>query len=73
MCEILDLFEEYDTDVICVSDFGIQVLGTTVTHIKKDGNTLSIWTGAPDSKYAEELILNNMDKHLVLEEILENF
>ena len=38
MFDIFELFEEFDTDVIRVSDFGIIADGTLVDYIVKKGN-----------------------------------
>ena len=74
MNDILDLFNEFDTNTICVSDFGIITNGIRVDHIRKTKNgKIQIWAGHPDEKYAEELVLNRAERKRILEEIVENF
>ena len=67
------LFDEYDTNTISVSDFDIVIKGTRVDYIhKEDNGDISIWAGNPDTdKYAEELLLDKIQKREVLELIWE--
>ena len=71
--EIHELFDEYDTDTIPVSDFGIIFQGVRVDNIHRDENgNISIWAGNPDTdKYAEELLPCKAEKRQILETILE--
>ena len=71
--EIVELFNEYDTDTIQVSDFRIVFQGTLVDYIHKDENgKISIWAGNPDTdKYAEELLPSKEEKRQILELIWE--
>lgn len=73
MFDIFELFEEFDTDVIRVSDFGIIVDGTLVDYIVKKGNDIEIWAGNIEDDYADELILSKAERKRIFEEILENF
>lgn len=75
MFEIYDLFTEFDTDTICVSDFSIITIGVRVDNIHKTENgEVQIWAGNPDTdEYAEELVLDKAEKRRVFEEILENY
>lgn len=71
--EMDELFDEYDTDTISVSDFGITYQGTAVDYIHRgnDGR-ISIWSGNPDTdKYAEELLPDKTTKRKILELIWE--
>lgn len=71
--EMDKLFDEYDTDTISVSDFGITYQGTAVDYIHRgnDGR-ISIWSGNPDTdKYAEELLPDKTAKRKILELIWE--
>ena len=73
--DIYELFDEFDTDTITVSDFRIVADGSLVTciHLTDDG-IIQIWAGNPNTdKYAEELKLSNSERRRVFEEILENF
>jgi hypothetical protein len=75
MNEIYDLFKEFDTDTICVTDFNIIVRGVRVDNIiiTKNG-VVQIWGGNPHTdKCAEELVLTPSERKLVFEEILEYF
>lgn len=71
--EIFELFEEFDTDVIRVSDFGIVTNGTLVDYIVKKGNDIEIWAGNIEDDYADELILSKAERKRIFEEIVENF
>ena len=73
MFDIFELFEEFDTDVIRVSDFGIIADGTLVDYIVKKGNDIEIWAGNIEDDYADELILSKAERKRIFEEILENF
>lgn len=77
MKEIYELFEEFDTDVLVVSDFGIITNGVLVDCIirsQQTNNKIEIWAGNPyEDKYAEELVLNKEERKRVLEEIIEHF
>lgn len=77
MKEIYELFDEFGTDIIVVSDFGIITNGVLVDCIirsQQTNNKIEIWSGNPDvDKYAEELILSKDERKRILEEILEHF
>ena len=64
-----DLFEEYDTDIITVSDFSIEYKGTLLTHIcNRDG--LRLWAGNPDEdRHAEELLPNQEERNTIVMQI----
>ena len=68
-----ELFDEYDTNTLLVSDFNIVIKGTRVDCIhKEDNGDISIWAGNLDTdKYAEELLLNKIEKRKVFELIWE--
>ena len=76
MFDIYDLFDEFDTGVVVVSDFDIITNGVRVDcityHVNYD--QIGIWAGNPvEDKYAEELILPKAERKRIFEEILENF
>lgn len=64
-----DLFEEYDSDIIRVSDFSIEYKGTLLTHIcNRDG--LRLWAGNPDEdRHAEELLPNQEERQAIVMQI----
>ena len=70
---ILDLFEEFDSDVICVEDLGIIRQGCLITHIAlTDDKRTTLWSGNPkDDEFAEEIVLSEEDWRLTCEGILE--
>lgn len=76
MTEIIALFDEFDTDIICVSDFGIQFRGARVDNIMlgEDGE-VKIFGGDPTNEngHFEEFLPTKEEKRLIFEEILENF
>ena len=74
MKELLDLFKEFDTDMLPISDFGIQYRGARVDNLclNEDG-TISIWGGNPQTdKHAEEFLPTREEKKLIFEQVLEN-
>ena len=73
MIDILELFDYYDSDVICVKDFGIIREQALITHLAlNDKGEVTLWSGNPqEDKYADEIILSKEERRLVFEEILE--
>ena len=73
--DIYELFEEFDTNTITVSDFRIVVDDCIVNYIYlADDGMIQIWAGNPNTdKCAEELKLSDSEGKRVFEEILENF
>lgn len=70
---IENLFYEYDTDIIIVSDLKIITNGVVVDAITKDSEGIKIWAGNPiTGKYFEELILSKEERKRIFEEILES-
>ena len=74
MFGINELFDDFGTDTIRVSDFGIIVNGAELTHIHRtDEGDVQLWAGNPDTdKFAEELIVCKEEKREILEDILDN-
>lgn len=72
---LYDLFDEYNTNTISVSDFQIIFQGIQVDYIhREDNGNISIWAGNPDTdKYAEELLPNKIEKRKIFELILEHY
>ena len=74
MFDINELFDDFDSNTIRVSDFGIIANSAELTHIHRtdDGN-VQLWAGNPDTdKFAEELFVSKERKREILEEILDN-
>lgn len=73
-CEIRELFDEYETNAVRVSDFGIIVNGARVDYIHlTDKGDIQVWCGNPNTgKHACELVLDKSERRRVFEEILEN-
>lgn len=71
--KIYELFDEFDTDTLSVSDFDIQFQGIRVDNIHRDENgNISIWAGNPDTdKYSEELLPCKEEKRQILELVWE--
>ena len=43
-----DLFDEYESNVICIEDFDLRWQGALITHIaKNDNNQVTFWSGDP--------------------------
>ena len=69
---IENLFYEYSTYIIIVSDLGIITNGVAVDAITNDSEGIKIWAGNPISdKYSEELVLSKEERKRIFEEILE--
>ena len=69
---IKNLFYEYDTDIIIVSDLKIITNGIAVDAITNDSEGIKIWAGNPiTDKYSEELVLSKEERKRIFEEILE--
>lgn len=62
MKDFLDLFDLFDTDTLSVADFEIKVGGAIVTHLRKNGENVEVWSGDPDDKHSEELIVDEDDR-----------
>lgn len=73
-CELNELFEEYESNSIRVSDFGLTHRGVRIDYIHRDDNgKISIWAGNPDTdKHAEELLPDRSERKEILEMIWEN-
>ena len=73
MSDILEWFQEFETDVLPVEQFGIIAQGCLVTHLHlNETGEVEIWAGNPDEdKYAEELLLSKAEARRVLEEACE--
>lgn len=70
---IYDIFDEYDTGIVVVSDFDIITNGVRVDcityHVNYD--QIGIWAGNPvEDEYAEELILPREERERIFKEIL---
>ena len=69
MKSINELFNDFDSNTIIVSDFGIIANGVELTHIHltDDGN-IQLWSGNPDTdKFAEELIVSEERKREIID------
>ncbi len=68
---IKDVFEEYDTNVLNISDEGIDDGYTEITHVVLDGNELLLYSANPtldqdfqDDDYEQVLLEEDDDKWL---------
>ena len=74
MAKIHEIFDEYDTGIVCVSDFDIKVNGTRVDYITHhvDPDKIGIWAGDPVyDKHAEELIVSKEERNRIFNEIMK--
>ena len=73
MVEIFELFDLFDSNIICVEDFNIVREQLLITHIAlNDKGEATLWSGNPEAdKNAVEIILPKEERRLVFEEILE--
>lgn len=48
-----DLFNDYESDIICVQDLGLHWNGALITHIaENDDNQVTFWSGDPEDKFS---------------------
>ena len=76
MFGISELFDEFGTNIVIVSDFRIIANGMLVDCVIKNETTneIEIWAGNPqEDDYAEQIILDREERKRVFEEILENY
>jgi len=76
MFEISELFDEFDTNIVIVSDFRIIANGMLVDCVIKNESNgeIEIWAGNPqEDDNAEQIILDREERKRVFEEILENY
>ena len=70
--DIYELFDEYGTNIICIKDFNIHAQGVLITHITlSEDDEIQFWSGDPESKFTDEIIITGSERRRVLEEILE--
>ena len=54
-----DLFQEYDSDILCVKDFELKYQGSLISHITKDDDgQVEFWSGEPSDKFSEQILLD---------------
>ena len=65
-----DLFDEYESNVICIEDFDLRWQGALITHIAKNGNNqVTFWSGHPKDKFSQEILVDEDVAKLYLQEI----
>ena len=58
--DVMEWFDEYDSDVVSIGDFQIKHDGALITHIAREGGELSLWSGDPEvDKHAEQLVIDD--------------
>ena len=73
--ELNDIFDDYETDNIEITDYRITYMGTLITNIIRNPETgdISFWAGDPETdKFAEELIIDRYALERIIENILDN-
>ena len=73
MHEIYELFDEYDDNLLCVSDFNITIKGTQIDYIfNTEYGSVQIWAGNPlTDDNAEELVLTPSEREYVFDQIIK--
>ena len=68
-----DLFNEYECNLICVTDLDIIIQGARLDYIEKDEfGKVHFWAGNPETdKYAEKFVMGKEEEKAVCEIILE--
>lgn len=72
--ELREQFDDFDTDTLCVEDYGIKHNGTLITHITMPNEAdICFWGGNPHTdKDAEEIQITDYDQRReVIIEILQ--
>lgn len=72
--ELREQFDDFDTDTLCVEDYGIKHNGTLITHITKPNEAdICFWSGNPYcDKDAEEIQITDYDQRReIIIEILQ--
>lgn len=71
--DMQDLFNEYECNLICVTDLDIIIQGARLDYIEKDEfGKVHFWAGNPETdKYAEEFVMGKEEEKAVCEIILE--
>lgn len=65
-----DLFDEYESNVICIEDFDLRWQCALITHIaKNDNNQVTFWSGDPKDKFSQEILIDEDVAKLYLQEI----
>ena len=65
-----DLFDDYESDIICVQDLGLHWNGALITHIAEDDdNQVTFWSGDPKDKFSQEILIDEDVAKLYLQEI----
>lgn len=68
------LFDEYESDVIGVEDFDLKWKGALITHIaKNDNNQVTFWSGDPEDKFSQEILIDEDVAKVYLLEIERNY
>lgn len=78
LCELEDdlreQFDDFDTDTLCVEDYGIKHNGALITHITMPNEAdICFWSGNPHcDKDAEEILIDDYDQRReIIIEILQ--
>ena len=65
-----DLFNDYESDIICVQDLGLHRNGALIAHIAaNDDNQVTFWSGDPEDKFSHQLAIPENDCKEYLEDI----
>ena len=73
MEEIYEIFEEFETNVLPIKDFGIVMNECLVTHLYlNDKGVIEVWAGNPvEDEYAEQLILTKSQLETLFDEVCD--
>lgn len=72
--ELREQFDDFDTDTLCVEDYGIKHNGTLITHVTMPNESdIRFWSGNPYcDKDAEEIQITDYDQRReIIIEILQ--
>lgn len=65
-----DLFNDYESDIICVQDLDLHWNDALITHIAEDDdNQVTFWSGDPEDKFSHQLAIPENDGKEYLEDI----
>ena len=72
--EMINLFNDFETNVICVEDCELHYQGAKITHVvRNDNNKIAFWSGDPDDKFSEEIVVDKHTANQFVKEICTDF
>lgn len=65
-----NIFDEFDSDMVCVSDLNLIYQGTRIDYVINNDGNIEFWAGNPETdKYAEQLMIPRQTARTYMEMI----